>query len=196
MSNTSATGGYLVALASSGLPGGLTLNQFLQTVLVGISGLPGSFVRPNWQEKPPSNPDLSVNWLAFGVILEAPDYSAYVGQNDDGSQMMSRQEGVQIKCTFYGPLAMTYARIVRNGFQLSQNLEALRAAKMGFVNTDAPIHVPELVNERFIDRIEMAVHLRRQEIETYPVLNVLSAEGTIHTIDGEFNIPWQTPEGS
>ncbi len=153
-------------------------------------------MRPNWQEKPPTNPDLAVNWLAFGIVLEEPDYSAYTGQNDDGTQTMSRHEGITLKCTFYGPLAMQYARIVRNGFQVPQNAAALRAAKMGFVSTTAPVHIPELVNERFIDRIEMAVQLRRQEIETYPVLNIESAVGSIHSVlpDGENTLPWQVEE--
>ncbi len=199
VSNTSATGGYLVAASSSGFPGGLTLNQFLQTVLVGISGLPASLVRPKWQIAPPASPDLAVNWLAFGVSFEDPDTFAYLGLDNAGThQTLIRQENVTLQCAFYGPDCDNIARLVRNGFQLPQNNEALRAGNMGFVSSDRPMHVPDLVNERFIDRIEMGIFLRRQVQDTYPVLNILSASGEIHTVlgDDEYLLDWQTPEGS
>jgi hypothetical protein len=199
MSNTSATGGYLVPSSNGSLPGGLTLNQFIQTVLVGVSGITGSLVRPRWQAAPPANPDLSVNWIAFGVTAIAPDANAYTQLNVGGaSAKLQRQELLEVQCAFYGPSAMEIAGQVRDAFQLQQNLEALQAGNVTFAYTGDAQHIPDLVNERWIDRVEMSIFLRRQRDRTYPVLQVNSAEGTIHAASGEeeYLVPWSVEEES
>lgn len=188
--------GYLTPSSSSGLPGGLTLNQFLQTVLVGISGLDGPLVRPKWQVAPAKQPDIGVSWMAFGVVSNTPDANSYVALNDSGVNTSQRHEQLDIQCAFYGPEAMTYAALLRDGFQIQQNLEALRTADMGFVSTGSMLHIPELVNERFIDRIEMGVVLRREIKRVYAILSFVSATGRIHTVLGteDYLLPWATPE--
>lgn len=197
MSNTSATGGYLVPASSSGFPDGLTLTQFIQSMLVGISGIDGKLVRPRWQVAPPTQPSLETNWIAFAVKIVGQDANAYVSLNSDGSSTLQRHEKLEIPCAFYGPDAIEIQGLVRDGFQIQQNLEAMRAANMGFAYCDDGQHIPDLVNERWVDRVEMSVFLRRQVQRVYPVLAIQSAKGSIKTIlqNQLYTLGWQVQEG-
>lgn len=182
MTNTSATGGYLVPTSSAALPGGLTLNQFIHNVLVGISGLDNTLVRPSWQIEPPKYPAIDVNWMAFGINTITPDANAFVQINNDGSESFQRHEMLEIGLSFYGPELIYYSSLVRDGFQITQNLEALRAANMGFTGVGPQQQVPDLLNERWVNRMTMSLFIRRQIQRVYPVLALVSANGTIHTV--------------
>lgn len=192
LANTSATGGYLSPAAQSPYPGGLSFRDFLQTVFVGISGLPGNLVRPKWQINPPEQPDVTVNWLAIAVVDDTADANAFVGSDQAGNNLTQRHEDLEVQCSLYGPDSFDIGTALRDGFQVPQNLEALRAANMGFVSATRLTHVPDLVNERWVDRYEMSVFLRREIMRVYPILNFASASGTIRTlVDGSpKNLAW------
>lgn len=195
MSNTSATGGYLVPATSEGLPGGLTLTQFIQSVIVGVSGYAGTLVRPKWQVAPPKQPDIGTDWIAFGIQSTIPDQNAYVGMDVDENTVFQRQESIEIQVAFYGPNSQENISAFRDGFQIQQNLEALNLANMGYRSITPAIRGPDLVNERWVDRYEMSLFLTRQVQRTYPILSFVSAAGIIHTVvDGEaLDINWETP---
>jgi hypothetical protein len=193
--NTSATGGYLKPATTVELPSELTFTQFIQTFLAGISGLPGEMVRPDWQPDPPERPDIATDWLAFGVAESDPTFSSYLATTTDaGNPFISqRQESFVIKVSIYGPAALENYRILRDGFQIQQNLEALTTASMGLIEVGKAIRNPELIGERWFNRWETFIAMRFESQRTYPVLTLLSASGTLWApaaVDDNFSVPW------
>lgn len=192
MSINSANAGYLLPGSTVGLPKNLSFTQFIQTILVGISGFPGDLVRPDWQPNPPKRPDITINWLAFGVAESTPYNFIYAGSNGT-NQNSQFQEAFSVKLSVYGPKALDNYRLIRDGFQISQNLEALTLASMGLVDVSKGIRNPELIDERWYDRWECFVNMRYESQRTYPVLTLVSAEGTIFaptSQNDDFQVDW------
>lgn len=191
--NTSSTGGYAQPTQTTGQPKGLTITQFIQTVLAGVSALPGPLVRPKWQPEEPTQPDINTNWMAFGIASQTPSFNAYIALNPDDTTQLQRQEQLEIQCSIYGPDALDTLGLITDGLQIPQNLAALLSANMGVVEVTKALHIPELINERFFNRYEMTVVLNRQVQRLYPILKFLSATGIIYSqtgTDPNFTLPW------
>lgn len=179
MSNTSATGGYLTQVA--GPLEGLDLRRFIGTVLVGVSGFAPEMVRPAWQQNPPPVPGIDVNWMAFGITARRADNDPYQVEKDDGQRtLMLRHEELDIMLAFYGPDCLQKAAEVREGFELTQNTESLLLAGMAYIDLSDIIHAPELVNDRYFDRADTTLTIRREVRREYRILNFVSAYGAIH----------------
>ena len=179
MPNTSATGGYLQQVV--GPVDGLDLRRFLGTVLVGVSGLAPEMVRPSWQQNPPPVPNIDTDWMAFGITARRADNDPYQVEKDDGQRtIMSRHEELDILLTFYGPNCLQLAAEVRDGFELTQNTESLLLAGMAYIDLSDIVHAPELVNERFYDRTDATLTIRREVRREYRILNFVAANGVIH----------------
>lgn len=181
----------------SQFPSGLSLRQFLQTVFVGVSGLAGPFVRPRWQPEPPKQPDIATNWMSIGLQTSSPDASAYLDVDPSNRVNTLRYEDLLVQTSFYGPDDLENYGILRDGFQLPQNRISLYQANMAFVEITQALRTPDLVNQRWIDRVECTVRFRRQVQRTYPVLTFVSASGIIYVPDVSegYEIDFQvTPE--
>ena len=115
----------------------------------------------------------------------------------DGSNISSRHEKLEIQVSFYGPKANETYGLLRDGFQVQQNLEALRRASMGFQELGNGSRVPDLINEKWVNRIEATLVLTRQVLRVYPILTFLSVQGTVHTVVGDedylLNFKTETP---
>ena len=179
MSNTSATGGYLQQVV--GPLEGLDLRRFIGTVLVGVSGFAPEMVRPAWQQNPPPIPNIDTNWMAFGITARRADNDPYQVEKDDGQRtLMLRHEELDIMLAFYGPDCLQKAAEVREGFELTQNTESLLLAGMAYIDLSDIIHAPELVNDRYFDRADTTLTIRREVRREYRILNFVSAYGAIH----------------
>lgn len=187
---------YVAPISQGQYPKGLTLLQFLQTVVVGISGIPGNFVRPKWQPEPPKQPDINTDWIAFGIESQTPDANAYVNSQEGGTTVLQRNEDLNLSISIYGPKAIETYGLLRDGFQIPQNRIALFQANIGFTSISEGRHIPDLVNQRWIDRVECSVVLKRQIQRTYPVLTFLSASGTIYVPDvtPDYQLDWEVSQ--
>jgi hypothetical protein len=200
MTNTSATGGPLLPTADSPVYlDDAALDAFLQGWLVGITGLSGTLVRPRWQTSPPAMPERTVDWLAFGITEMVPDANAafihHSGDvaNPNGYDEERRHEVDTLLCTFYGPDAGGYCRLLRDGLWVSQNREPLLLAGMGLVDVGPMRQVPELINRQWYRRYDMQVRIRRITRRFYAVLNILEGVGIITKDVGvRIDEPWDS----
>lgn len=182
MANTSATGGYL-APGGTPLPADVALEDILQPMVAGITGLAGQYVRPRWQPGNPRQPEPDIDWCAIGVTSTTNDANPaieHIGAGD-GEDRYQRHQQVDLLATFYGPNAQGYGQRLSDGIYLPQNSEAIRPHGMAFVDASELIGVPELVNQQWVRRYDLRIRLRRKIDRTYQVLNILSADPAVTT---------------
>lgn len=189
MPNNSSTGGYLTPFGTSGELNDAAFTDFLQAVVVGVTGLPATMVRPRWQPDPPNwNPSPQTDWAAIGVVSRRPDKIAAVAHRtaagqltQDGFDEVYRQEIIEILCSFYGPDSETNAELLSMGLQVYQNLEQMELSGIGFVEVDDMVSLGEFIHDRYLYRVDLGFKLRRAQIYQYPVLNVLSAQFAVNS---------------
>lgn len=177
--NTSATGGYLTP-TDIPLPGGLTLDQFIQQIIAGITGIAGEFVRPRFQQQPPIQPDIDKDWVAVGITTTPVEGNSYQKQNNT-TATLSRWETLEVLCSFYGPNSLVNATILRDGFQIAQNRDVLKTGLINFTDSSDIQRAPNLTNERWFDRQDITINLLREVQRTYAILPLVSAQGNIET---------------
>ncbi len=185
-----------------GLPSaGQTLDDFMQQVVAGVTGLPGELVRPRWQSEPPNAPPLTATatpgnlptvecWAAVGVTRSTPlgfpantEITAGAASRTGFSQQ-SDQEEFDLLCSFYGRLADSYAVVLRSGLMVAQNRECLQLANIGFINTSGRTRVPTLTQGQWWMRVDITATFRREVRTFYPVLYYLEAQARITTDTG------------
>lgn len=192
MTNTSATGGYLSPAASPKPAEDDDLDNILQAMVAGITGLDPALVRPRWQPEPGNLPPMDENWASVGVTHRTGDAFPVI-QHDgsaDGTDILVRHENLDLLCTFYGPDCQGAGAKLRDGLSIAQNREALSAAGLELIAVGDLTKAPELIKNRWLGRADLPVALRRAVTRVYPVLNLLSAGGDIVTdaIDHTFTI--------
>ena len=186
--NTSATGGYLVEIPP-GPPTGEQITAALQATVRALTGLPGSLVRPRWQPMPPTQPDAGVTWASVGTVsMEADDYpviihdglTQLVGAVGPGVDRLTRHVTITAVVTFYGPEAEDVAGAFRDAFYIQQNWEPLHVLGLNMREVHDLARAPELVNQQWIDRVDIRLEMRGQLTRVYPVLNLDGADVVIH----------------
>jgi hypothetical protein len=186
--NTSATGGFIAQ--QDVLPlNDATLDDVLQQLVVGITGLPGAYVRPRWQRPdsdpntPPTQPRLDVDWCSIGVMSqETTDYPYdFHDGRGMGSTMQMSWEVLDILASFFGPNCRGNAATLRAGLYVAQNRESLIPYGIKLREAKMITLVPDMVNVQWISRCDLPIVMDREIHRTYPIVNLESVQGSIST---------------
>jgi hypothetical protein len=190
--NTSATGGYIIDRPPFP-PNGDAVTRAMQIMVAQLSDLPGILVRPRWQPMPPTQPAVETTWAAVGVIRVEADAYPYIqhhgktvwpGLPDPGLDQMQRHATVSVMVTYYGPGAEDAAASLRDALFMPQNMEPLVAVGAKLLEVHDMTRVPEIMNQQYIDRVDLRIDLRRQIDRTYPIFDIAAAQVDLHTDTG------------
>jgi hypothetical protein len=163
-------------------------DDLLHDLIAGITNIAPDLIRPRWQPEPPPRPDISVDWVAFGITEVDQDWLPSIVHVDtgEGFDAFQRFEVNTVLVTFYGPNSGRNVGLLKDGLFIDQNVAELRKNAVAIVEVGASTTAPELFNQRWQDRTDLPVHLRREIRRDYPVRNLLRAQGTI-TAQGPFD---------
>jgi hypothetical protein len=156
----------------------------------------GTLVRPRWQAEPSLLPADGTAWCAIGVTDRDADTYPYVGAvpGNAAGYALQRHEDFTLLCSFYdlgyNGQADTLAALLRDGLTIPQNQEQLGSGGIFLVSDTDLTPVPVLLKQRWQYRVDLAIKMRRQIDRVYPVLTILSAQGTIQTGDGYGPVPF------
>ncbi len=85
---------------------------------------------------------------------------------------------------FYGPAGSGMATRFRDGMFVDQNADTLRRISgLSLVSADDIRNLPELINNQWVRRYDIAVTLSRKNTRTYNVKSVVDPNVTIVTGD-------------
>lgn len=173
----SATAGYLPPTTSS--VEGDTLDDILQSVVVGITGVAGQFVRPRWQPQPPPQPAITQDWVALGVTRVEADIYAHTGTTST-QQTVERDERIFVLHSFYGPGGAALCARFRAGLEVAQNRDVLRANNIALVEVQDANVVPALLQQQWVSKVDVTVVYRRRTSSTFGVLTITSAQAGLN----------------
>ena len=184
MSNTSATGGFLLEQST---PLGITaLEDLWHDTICGVTGLDNTLVRPSRQLDPAQQPDALTDWCAFDIVRVSSDPWLDVAHvsTGQGSDAVVDHDRYEVGAVFYGPNADINAGLLRRGLYVWQNRSALRSVGIALQSVGDPITVPELDSMFWRQRVDLSARFIVESRGRYAVLNLLRSTGDILGDDG------------
>jgi hypothetical protein len=173
MATDSTAAGYL---SPSSLPAeDDTLDDVVHDAIVGITGITGDLVRPRWQPEPPTQPDFSVDWIAFGLTRSEEDVFTY-DSTDGTTYTVQRDEMLYFLVSAYGPNAGRTRKVLSDGLAVNQNRDALYSNGLALVEVQEMTKVPALFKEKWVYRVDSVVVFRRRTRTVYPVVTITSGQ--------------------
>jgi hypothetical protein len=176
--NDSSTGGALLPTVDP--LDDAALDAVLVAMVAGVGGI--ASVRPRWQAQPLPQPAPGTDWAAVGIIRRKSLGMAWFQHRADnlGDDSQAHEE-LEIMASVYGANRGRNAARVRDGLYIPQNREALASVGISVVDTGDIVSAPELFAQQWIGRVDLTITLRRELDRTYQVLNLVSADGVIHS---------------
>jgi hypothetical protein len=164
------------------------LQDQLQAVVVGLTGMDGTLVFPRSQQNPPDMPDLDITWAAIGISKKSRwtfafsnHYPSQVGNQPSTSRVI-REEDLWALASFFGPTADAMSETFSMGFQLAQNRQAMQQLGLSFIEAMDVIPRPDMTNEQNRLAYDIEFRLRRRQSYTY-VVNEFISVGVVITLD-------------
>lgn len=185
MTNTTATGGALVP-SSTTYESDDPLSDLVSDVVAAILALDRNSVRPRFQlDASPQMPGPRFDWVAVGTssVTEASlrGMTQHV-PDGDGSDVVATPERHDMLLSFYGPRCISLARGLRDGLKVEPNRYALRAAGLAYCGSGPIVQLGEQINQSWYRRSDMSVRFDGLVLREYPVLNLLSVQGSFVTV--------------
>jgi hypothetical protein len=187
----SSTGGYLVPASSPAPLQDQQLYEALQSMVVGVTGLDGTLVRPRWQPEPSLIPSAGTCWIAIGVTDREADVFPFLGffPNDTTNYQMQRHEEFTMLASVYdlgyNGEADTVAVVLRDGIMIPQNNDMLAANGIYVVGDSDLAVAPSLFKQRWMYRVDLKIRFRRQITRQYSVDSIDTVGVDLYTDDGQ-----------
>jgi hypothetical protein len=192
MPNTSADGGYLTDQYPKP-PSAEVVQHALQEAVAVLAGLPGNLVRPRWQPLPPVQPPADITWVSIGVVMvEADNFPSLVHVGGvsllpglpPGYEVMQRHQTITVEATFYGPEAEDAAGAVRDALHLPSNIAMLAPVGLKLREVHDLARAPELLNQQWVNRIDLRIDFRQMVQRVYAVLDLDGADVSVTSQSG------------
>lgn len=181
MPNDSSTGGFLSP--SNSITYDSDLEDIVQAVVVGITGIAANLVRPRFQPEPGNLPDFGTNWIALGISVTDQDTFAYQVHDPNaatyGANWVERDEQLELFFSFYGPNCSDVMSRWREGISIEQNRWALYDSGIKLVEPGKAIYLPALLKERWTKRVDLKTIMNRRIHRLYPIREVAQVTLTI-----------------
>ncbi|MMZ56972.1 hypothetical protein D1872_188850 [compost metagenome] len=173
MSNDSTTPGYLTP-NGNGPAYDEELERLLSRWVRGVTGLDKNVVYPRWTDPQIQIPKNGTTWCAFGITGVQEDTNPAYIQGDESAEQWSH-ETVDILCCFYGPRGMSVVTQFRDGLFVSQNNDELKKIGLTLLDCGRIFNLPELINNQWVRRYDIAVRLRRKVVREYGIKSLVEA---------------------
>ena len=158
----------------------VALDSVFQGFFASITQLTTDNVRLRWTPEPQTPPDFNATWCAVGVTEIRDDGYPYQEFIDGVGIVMHRHEYLDVLASFYGPKAQQAMRAASDGVLIVQNNEGIMSANgIVFTHYSDPIKAPQLMQNRWANRIDRTFTFRRQIQSTYDVLSIQEMDGTM-----------------
>ena len=165
----------------------------LRLFVSAITGIDKTLVRKRWNQKPAPQPSFDTDWCAVGVVrvrtLGNPDFKGNKGniqKPDSGDVVSQRHQTLYCVATFYGQNAQEKSDLLRDGLGIPQNNAWLQAQGLVVQGVaDEATHIPEFVNQQWLDRYDLSFQIGRKLTRTFGVRTIANADFEIITEKGK-----------
>jgi hypothetical protein len=171
------------------------LNTLFQSLTASITGIPGTQIRPAYQQGGQPFQDISADIIYFWINYIDNPYNRQ--RNTSYSYPNSTVEYtrvINVDWFLYGPDSFDYADTLRNGLEDDTSFASLSAFGVyGLIGFDAPVRAPFLLNGQWWDRTDFSAkfNVDTTRVYTMPDIQVVDIlvydeAGLVATVNGQF----------